>query len=279
MLRKALFLIIPLVILVIGCSNDVEDPNPVGGLPPEPPIPSDLAASVGDGQVDITWTVGQASRVSYFKIYKSDTASDTSMQVVDSTADYEYLITGLLNGKSYYTRISVVDINGYEGEKSSELQIVPGKFTMMIDQNLKYTKDLNVTVSFTSVSNTNLVQMSEDSLFADAVWQSYSSTKNFHISDGDGMKYVYARFELNNGGTSYGFISDSIILDTKARIDSVIIAPIDSVFSPGDIVHFTLFTAGQEIGGEAYVYISGLGNIDLYDDGTDGDVVAGDGIA
>lgn len=278
MLRKALFLIIPVMVLIIGCSSDVEDPNPVGVLPEEPPVPSELAASVGDGQVEVTWNVNQTSRVAYFKIYKSDSASASGMQVVDSTAAYEYLLAGLLNGKTYYVRITVVDINGYEGEKSSALQVVPGKFTMMIDQNMKYTKDLDVAITFTSISGTSLVQMAEDSLFTDAVWQTYSSSKSFHITDGDGMKYVYARFELSNGGKSYGHISDSIFLDTKAKIDSVTIAPVDSIFSPGDFIHFALYTAGQEVSGKAYLSISGLGNIDLYDDGFDGDAIADDGI-
>ncbi len=90
------------------------------------------------------------------------------------------------------------------------------------------------------------------------------------------MKTVFARFQMDAGGSSAGCAADSIILDQSAIIDSVTENSGGRVLAPDSAVLFSVYT--HEIGGEASVDVVGLGTIALYDDGCCGDRTAGDGV-
>jgi hypothetical protein len=119
--------------------------------------------------------------------------------------------------------------------------------------------------------------LSEDSTFADASFVSFTGAPaSFTLSEGDGVKTVYARLQFSDGSRSGELLQDDIILDTHAAVDSVFFTPVGVTFSPGDTVLFGL-DAG-ETGGEASASFTGVSRINLYDDGTNGDPIEGDGI-
>jgi hypothetical protein len=190
-------------------------------------------------------------------------------------------IEDLVNGKEYYFRVAEVDSSGLEGEKSSAVSAVPGIFSINIENGSEYTNSRSVTIALTAPTGTSLVQLSEDSTFATAHWDAYGSSKGFELSEGDGTKFVYAQFQLNAGGSSVRTVSDDIILDRSAVIDSVTVTgadlaplPSDTVLAPGNVIHFAVYTS--EAGQEASVEIDDLGTVALNDLGVGGDELAGD---
>jgi fibronectin type 3 domain-containing protein len=269
---------------VAGCSNQIDAPNRSMPLPTKPETPRAVTASIGDRQVDLSWTVGDTAAVDHFMIYFSDSAV-TAATLLDSTDSniLSYSATGLVNGRQYYFRVATVDTTGLEGDKSSPASASPGVFSIVIENDHEYTNTRDVTISLTAPDNVSLVQLSEDASFTGAHWESFGISKSFQLSDGDGLKTVYARFQIDAGGNSVMDASDDITLDRSAVIDSVTVTypnlspiPPGLFMEPGDTVHFAVYAS--EEGESASVSISGGGTIDLNDLGTNGDRVAGDHI-
>jgi fibronectin type 3 domain-containing protein len=265
------------LILTIGCSNEVDNPEGLPPLPQQPGTPRDLSAEVGDAQVILNWSINRPETVDYYKLYLSDSASVEGMRFLDSTDQLNYAVSNLVNGKRYYFRISIVDNSGLEGEMSDALSAVPGVFSIAIENQKEYINSRNVTINLIAPALAELVELSESSDFSQNFrLLEFNSIIQYELSDGDGVKTVYARFELLGGGASIGFVSDTIILDRLAVIDSVTVATGGGQVEPGDVVHFALYVA--ETGGEAAVKIGDGITFKLNDRGIAGDAVANDGI-
>lgn len=279
MTRKSIvwFCLILLAVGLSGCNDSVEPPSAIISPADQPETPRGLTASIGDGQVDLAWTVNTPTEVSQYKIYFSDSAQAAeNMSFLDSTENTTYRVDGLVNGRIYYFRVSAVDNSGLEGEMSRSAVSQPGVFSINLETGRLYHNERLTTVNLTVPESTDLMQLAEDSFFVGAHWENFTPITSFEVSDGDGTKHVYARFQTNAGGMSIGHVSDSIILDRIAIIDSVTENSGGSVLSAGDTVHFSIYTA--EAGGTAAVSIQGLLTIELNDFGSAGDMVAFDGI-
>ncbi|MDD4052902.1 MAG: fibronectin type III domain-containing protein, partial [candidate division Zixibacteria bacterium] len=89
------------VLTAAGCSNEVDAPGPVASLPTQPETPMGLKAAVGDGLIELSWTVNNPAAVTRYKLYYSDTASVDKMRILDSTALTRYTVRNLANGQLY----------------------------------------------------------------------------------------------------------------------------------------------------------------------------------
>lgn len=268
-----LTLVIAGCLLALGCSNEIDAPSGVSTLPPQPETPRGLTASIGDNQVALSWTVTTAATIDRYKVYFSDSLGATG-QIFDSTAETGITVTGLVNGREYYFQVSAVTVDGLEGEKSRSTAATPGIFSISLASGAEYYNQRTVGVSLTAPTGTGLVQLSEDSDFTGAHWETYSPARSFLLSDNDGVKTVYARFQLAAGGNSIGYVSDEITLDRVATIVSVLEDTGGDTLTAGDHIEFHLVTT--ETGGSASVEVVGLGIIQLNDDGFGGDGVADD---
>ncbi|MEE9443370.1 MAG: fibronectin type III domain-containing protein [candidate division Zixibacteria bacterium] len=277
MIKKYVILAISILVamFLLSCSEEIESPSGVSGLPAEPEAPRGLTAAIGEGSITLSWGVSDASAISQYFIYYSDSSS-SDMSLLDSTQNLSYEVTGLSNGVGYFFRVSALTTTGYEGEKSRAVSATPGIFSILINNGDEYTNDRTITIALTAPALTSLVQFSESSDFNSAHWEDFSAMKGYLLSDGDEMKRVYARFQTRDGGNSSGMIADSIILDRYAVIDSVTENSGGAVLTVGDTVHISLYTS--ESGGEASVNIDGIGNVALNDLGLSGDGLADDGI-
>jgi len=266
-----------LVLIAAGCDRAIDPPTqPSSSTQPE--TPTGLTASIADGTVLLAWSIATPANVSKYLIYNSDsTDAVDAMKILDSTEALTFTVHGLSNGRRYYFRVSAVDSRSrLEGDMSTSAVAIPGVFAININAGAFYTRSLSVSVDLTAPQGTQLAELSEDSLFAGAHWATYTGSAGYELSNGDGVKRLYARFQLSTGGSSVGQVSDTIILDRIATIDSVTANPTDSMLQPGDHIHLALFT--HELGGTASVNITSLGTISLNDKGESGDTQAGNGI-
>ena len=259
---KYISLAIIILVLFTGCSKEIDPPSGVAALPAQPETPRGLTASIGDGSVLIGWTVSAPVSIARYMIYYTDDATAEPV-LFDSSTTTSFEVTGLTNGRTYFFTVAAVSSQGIIGLHSSEIAAVPGVFSIAIAGNSAYTNTRSVSVGLTAPTGTSLVQLSESGVFADAHWESYAPNKSFTLSDGDGVKHVFARFQINGGGLSNGSVQDSITLDRVAAIDSVTENSGGSTLTAGDTIHFAVYSS--ETGGQANVTVTGLGTITLYE--------------
>jgi hypothetical protein len=98
-----------------------------GGESPEPP--TDLQATAGDGQVDLTWNPGGSSSPAGYNVYRSTSSfSDISNATKlngSLLSDANYTDREVTNGTEYFYRVTGVDSDGNESSPSGEVSTAP----------------------------------------------------------------------------------------------------------------------------------------------------------
>jgi hypothetical protein len=272
----ALSSILLIIVAALGCSDDVPPPNATVDMPPRPEVPFGLTAAIGDGQVRLAWSANNPAVIQRYRLYFSDLGPNT-VELFDSTTAMEYTATNLANGVPYYFAVTAIDTSGLESKKSQVIAVAADVFSIVLEDGDLYTNSLGISVDMTAPTGTGRVELTEDTLTAGGDWRAFTTSQNFTLNVGpDGVRTVFARFLLDGGRTSNGWVRDTIILDRSAEIDSIIVTPESDPLLIGDLVHFALYTT--ETGGEASVSINSLPVLALNDEGRKGDAVADDGI-
>ena len=271
---KKIFNLLLILALAAGCSRYIDSSDVTQELPLQPPIPIGLKLTHLAEGVSLSWQVSDTAAARSFKIYTADSLNGRYV-VRDSSQTFSKTITGLSAGRNHFFKVSTLVSGGLEGPLSEAVSTRPGTLSITINNDDKYTRLRSVTLAFVVPVAAILVQASEDPNFVDAHWEDFAPTLSRTLSDGDGVKRIFARFQFADGSNSAGSVSDSIILDTRAFIDSVYFA-LPPVPSPGSAM--TFFLLAGETDGSAEVSFPGLTRLVLYDDGTNGDLLAGDRI-
>lgn len=255
------------------------DDRPTPFSPPSddlfPPSPENVRAGVGDGQIELRWEIEDSTKVKRYRIYRRLENDDRPL-LIDSVQVRYYVDSNLVNGKTYFYRITSVNPDGFEGRPSEEVSVAPNIYDMLIEDGKEFTNRINVFLRFTAPQGTALMRISNDSTFADAAWETFASQRSWTLPNGDGEKIVYAKFRDVNDHETVEPISDRIILDTRAFIEKVTEDTEGRVKKPGDIIHFKL-VAGEPDGTATVDIGAAARGINLYDDGTNGDGTAKDG--
>ena len=274
-MKKFIYILLSVTLLSsIACERYIESRDPVRSLPDDIPIPINVEMFVNNLSVALNWEISDSASIAQYRIYVS--VNDTSNYLLeDSTKTMSVDLNNLITNRLYYFKVAAVTFSGLEGLLSEELFAQVGILSMVISNNNEYTNRTSVQVQFTVSNSASNVQISEDSTFADAIYEQFSGQRNFTLSDGDGTKTVYARLLFNNGASNSELLQDTIVLDTKARIDSVFFQSPTTLFRPADTIIFGMYAT--ELNGTARVSFTGSGNIDLVDDGSGFDTVANDG--
>lgn len=259
-----------------GCSRYIESRDPVRSLPDDVPVPTNLSARVDNASISIRWEVTDTSRVDRFRIYVAE-SSQASYLLRDSTSSLSFTFSELLISQRYFFKVAAVTKSGLEGDRSTAVSAQMTYLSITVENNRKYSNSRNVTVQINAPTETSHLILSEDSTFGDAVFIPFVGTQtSFTLSPGDGVKTVYCRLQFDDGSITGDLLSDDVILDTRAAIDTVFFAPTGRVLTPGETISFGLKSGEPE--GEARVDIPGADDVTLFDDGTNGDLTSGDGM-
>ena len=196
-------------------------------------VPSGLAANViSSSQIDLSW-LPVAGAVNY-KVYRDG-------GFIGSSATTSYSDISLSPATNYTYRVSSVDIGGIESgqsdpvsattlaapaapeeEEGGALPILPPipevtPESLVINSGASYTTSRDVFLSL-SARNASQVAVSNLPDFSDAIWESYKTSKIWRLTEGEGVKSVYAKFRNSSGGVS-GVISDAIIFDITSPLN------------------------------------------------------------
>jgi fibronectin type 3 domain-containing protein len=269
-----LLIMVPAIFVFAGCSRHVDSLDPVRSIPEPLDAPVNLSVLIGNQAVTLTWEMTDPSNVAYYRIYLADSA-DSDFRLRDTTTTLSGTISGLLYNQKYTFEIAAVRTGGNEGKRSSPVSVRVPALSVVIKDNAEFTKSQSVNVTLNGGLGASEYQLSEDSTFASAPIENFSSQVPFSLSAGDGKKRLYARYYYSDGSRTNGLIYDEITLDTKAAISSFSFSPTTTLHT-ADVVTFTL-NAGESKG-TASVSFVGAPTISLYDDGAAPDATANDGI-
>ncbi len=225
---KQIFILLLLLVLAGGCERTLDSGN-VGFEPSDDlPVPTALKIfHLADG-IELNWQISDSDVVAYFNIYYTD-QTDEEFIYWDSTAEYAKSITTLNTGQVYYFRVAAVDTNDVEGAKSPIISTQIGVTSIVINDNDTYTNSVDVSISYVFPVTPLLVKISKNSDLSGAIWQNFRQPGSFELSSGDGVKFLYALLRFGDGSESFAAVSDSIILDTKAFIDSSYFIPAGNI--------------------------------------------------
>jgi|GEM_PF-280858 len=265
--------------LVSGCFTDTEQPSfdnpydPLGGK--DLPVPESVSITVGDNQIKLAWDLPEGETAEEYAIFRRRTGVDgeTNERLIERVSALEYTDHSVRNGRYYAYRIAA-GVAGQFGGRTEEIEVTPGLFTIIMEHDSEFTRQREVTVRYL-VPNAEAIRFTEEAGTFTAPWQVASGQTLWTLSPGDGEKTVYAQFRLDDGSESMP-VFDTIELDTKAAIESVTFDG-EPVRAPGDVIHFTI--AAGETNGAAQINVTGVfSSVPLFDDGSNGDAVADDGV-
>lgn len=275
MMTKKLFcILIVAAVLLPSCLDDIEEvPLVIEDEDLQPPI--SIRTITGDGQIVLSWP--SAEKAAAYRLYRSATLGEDWVRIVE-TVDTFFVDDNVSNGIQYLYSVSSVGSSGVESYQSEPVPATPSVYSILINAGLEYTGSTIVDLALTAPASTAVMRISDVPDFGTAVWEAYSSSRTWLLTEGDGLKTVYASFQDQSGALSPP-VSATIELDTYSAIEDFAITPEPHTYSIGATVHLRMDVEGSESGGVASVDIEALnaGPIGLFDDGRGGDPVAGDG--
>lgn len=264
-----------------GCGTEPDDPrfdNPIDPVNrPDLPVPESLKVEAGSGRLRVSWALpAGASAVEYavFRRRVDESGATVERQLLLArTSVPAYEDAGLRNGLRYVYNVAAGQ-NGQFGRRSVDAAGSPALFNLVLNDDAAATRERVLAVQFVAPTGTEAVQLSESADASNGSWRPVGQATTWTLTPGDGLRPVYARFRQPDGSLSLP-VSDDIRLDTAARISAVTFDGA-AIRGPGDPIHFRL-SAG-ETGGSARIEVAGFFLVvNLFDDGTNGDPVAGDG--
>ncbi|MBC8186154.1 choice-of-anchor D domain-containing protein [candidate division KSB1 bacterium] len=122
-----------------------------------PSTPQNLQATPGDQQISLSWATNSEPDLSYYKIYRSQSQNFTP-SANDSIAvvfkpNTSYIDNNVINGQTYYYKISAVDQAGNESNFSDEVSATPRADILPPD----------ISLSLTSYNFENVIQNDTES--------------------------------------------------------------------------------------------------------------------
>jgi hypothetical protein len=109
-------------------NRNESSPSPIAFATPraELPAPTGLKATPGGGEVTLSWDPVSSLNLAGYNVYRSTSATDIGTKLNASPIPgTTYTDTGLINGVTYYYRVSAVDNTGVEGAKSDPISVTP----------------------------------------------------------------------------------------------------------------------------------------------------------
>jgi hypothetical protein len=210
-----LIVIILLAATVVGCSRYIESRDPVRSLPDAGPVPINLTARLDNGSITISWEVVDNTDIARFRVYVAD-SNGINYTPWDSTTGYSITLEGLNINQRYFLKVATVSYSGLESKLSEAITARVMYLSIMIQSDQEYANSRNVQVQISSPQEeTSHLMLSENSTFSDAAFVPFVGTQtDFTLSEGDGIKTIYARLQFFDG-TQSGILSDDIVLDTR----------------------------------------------------------------
>jgi hypothetical protein len=254
-------------------------------IPAEPipniPVPSALSGYLSADGVQLFWEYDSTYAYGGFVVSRSEDDQSTWFDV--ATVDKPpYADKNLRSQTDYWYRVAGLDLNGVRSNYSVSWPARPAVYEVFIDDGADKTNSLGVLLTFTAASGTQNVRFAETQDLTGIPWRDFLPPFPFTLTQGDGVKTVWAQF-IDAAGNLTEPVSSTITLDTYAAIASLSFNTVPAgpdTISPGGTVFFSITAENNETPGFCDVYIEGQGAtpVQVLDDGRNGDTEANDGV-
>lgn len=164
-----------------------------------------------------------------------DTPQTVTVSAVDDQAaegaHSDTLIHTAVSADSGYNGIAIGNVSVtitdndagtiFPGAPAYPYPVVPtGGFKITINDGATTTASATVTLKFNALNDVARVSLADNYAFRDGSTFNYAPTASWRLSDGDGIKYVYAKFTNQYGNVSH-VVSAAINLNAQPQIPSV----------------------------------------------------------
>ncbi|MDI6733188.1 MAG: fibronectin type III domain-containing protein [Planctomycetota bacterium] len=187
---------------------------------PVPAAPSNLVATaVSSSQIDLTWQDNSDNEDGFILERYSNEAIFTPITTLPANMTF-YQDTGLHPSTTYTYRVKAFNPAGeshYSNEASATthpFDTTPPTGSIVIQNDAKYNSTTICTLTLSAEdpeSGVKKMRFSNDGITW-SLWDDYTTTKEWVLSEGDGTKTVYVEYKNGIGLTS--IFLDTIILDT-----------------------------------------------------------------
>ena len=215
--KTTIFLLISMMIIFIKCQEMPSKPEFQNPLDPgtfsEKGDPFNLSVAMVNNYAELQWSSIDNESVVGYKIYRrrDDDDSFTNIHVLNSL-DTTFVDSTLEAGYRFWYFVTAFDNSGRESTKTEVKAIAfDSSPIIFINNDEKYTSTRDVALTILS-SNCTEMKISNTPEFSDAVWENFSTSKGWRLSDNEGEKSVYVKLR-DVDGQIIGTVHDEIYLD------------------------------------------------------------------
>ncbi|MBZ0268160.1 fibronectin type III domain-containing protein, partial [bacterium] len=245
--RLAMIVLGTTLLTASGCTQDPVAPGTSSTVTADvPPVPENVVLTVSPRQIVVTWTIPAGSGVTNYRVYRA--TGTGGYDVLGSTANLAYTDNSVATAQTYHYQVAAVK-GGLESVRSVTVTATPNVHAIVLDGGVAATAaddvlpgSRQIVVGLVAPETTVSFRLSENADLSGSTEQSFDAADPvglFALSAGDGMKTVYAQFADLDGSLSQ-IVSASIVLDTRAVIESVSEDSGGSVLGVNDILHVSV---------------------------------------
>ena len=246
--------------------------------------PTNLTLRLVAGAVEANWQFNTADsiKVKEYRVYRRSASEPAFKRIATVTAPARrYRDLTVTVGVPYQYQIAAANKSSVEGQPSDAVTVTPAVFGVQANTGAKFTNRRLITLSFNASNNTAQMMIANDAAFTGAIWEAFANSKIWELAAGDGLKTVFAKFRTAEQAESDP-VSVNITLDTIALINAITHDGAGRTLRAGDVLHIRL-EAGEAFGNAAVDLndnnsSSQENNLRLYDNGSNGDAAANDGV-
>ena len=184
-----------------------------------------LPSFMGSTSVPLSWSGSDSlSGISSYDLQAKAESDSLWTNVLTNTVQTSYSFSGI-EGKTYYFRVRAKDVagNAEVWREPYDTSTVGTDYGMTINTGALFTNSTDVVLTIAGKPLTSQMQIANDGGFAGAVWEPYTSHKNWQIIQYGSYvipRVVYVRYKELNGTVSATY-QDDIILDVTPPTGTV----------------------------------------------------------
>jgi hypothetical protein len=196
----------------------------ISGCPQSGPESTGVTAKAVAGGIEVDWNPSQKADVTGYNVYRSTAAGDLGVKVnpvlVTSTS---YTDSNVESSIVYYYTVRSVTSSGTEGTNTEQASAStdvnpPSSLSVQINNGATHTNSQDVALALSATGASECRVSNDKSTWSD--WAPYTTSMNWQLSSGDGMKDVYYTCRDAHGNEAIP-VSASIELDTTGPSISI----------------------------------------------------------
>ena len=221
----------------------------LAGAPPPPDTtppaaPAGLAATVGDGYVDLAWLGNHEIDLADYTVYRSTTSGSGYTAIASGLVSSNYLDSSVVNGITYYYVVTATDVLSNESDRSAEVSALPLVPVTLSNGDFEQCTQENYPTGFDSpydVPGWTDLSIADAGVENDAWWGTYDNYSAF-MKAGDGAYHMSDYIIREGDEFVVGFVGKSwdgssewtvtLFYDTPANVIGTYVQTVDGAWAP-----------------------------------------------